>query len=50
MTTHTASERPRRGWRWAGFAAALLVLLLVFAAWLQPEMTMQMAQQIWSCF
>jgi hypothetical protein len=32
-----------------GFAAAA-VLLTVFLSYLQPEMAMQLAQQLWSCF
>ena len=30
--------------------AAALVLLAVFLAYLKPEMAMQLALQLWSCF
>ncbi len=60
MTTMTAAaprarprrwlRRRRRGWIWAGRLAAVGVLLLVFGAYRQPDMLMQMAQQLWSCF
>ncbi len=39
-----------RAWRWVGVAAGLIALLLVFSAYRQPDMMMQMAQQLWSCF
>ncbi len=39
-----------RFWRIAGWVAAIAALLLVFAAYRQPDMMMQMAQQLWSCF
>ncbi len=49
-----APGRPRpssaRHWRWVGWTATLFSLLLVFWAYRQPEMMMQMAQQLWSCF
>lgn len=47
---HRHGTRRRRAWIWAGRAGALLALLLVFAAWHQPDMLMQTAQQLWSCF
>jgi hypothetical protein len=39
---------PSSRWLWRG--AAALALALVFAAYLQPEMAMQLANQVWSCF
>jgi hypothetical protein len=36
--------------RLAVWAAAAVVLLAVFAAYLHPDMAMQVAQQLWSCF
>ena len=32
------------------WAAAAGVLLLVFAAYLRPEIAMTLANQLWSCF
>lgn len=37
----------RRGVAWA---AAGAVLLLVFAAYLKPELAMTLANQLWACF
>ncbi len=37
----------RRALVWAG---AIGVLLLVFAAYLRPEVAMTLANQLWSCF
>lgn len=37
----------RRGLAWA---AAGLVLLLVFAAYLKPDLAMTLANQLWACF
>lgn len=31
-------------------AAAAAALLLVFAAWLRPDMVMTLATQLWNCF
>lgn len=45
-----ASRLPRRLLLGAAAALALLVLLLVFAAYLQPAMAFQLAQQLWACF
>lgn len=45
-----ASRLPRRLLHGAAAALALLVLLLVFAAYLQPAMAFQQAQQLWACF
>lgn len=39
--------RPRRLLAW-GLAAALL--LLVFAAYLRPDLAMTLANQLWACF
>jgi hypothetical protein len=30
--------------------AALLLLLLVFASYLRPELAMTLANQLWNCF
>jgi len=34
----------------AGYAAATLALLAVFAAYLRPEVAVDLASRIWSCF
>ncbi len=39
--------KARRALAWAAAAAALL---LVFAAWLRPDMVMALATQLWNCF
>jgi hypothetical protein len=44
----TRSSRP--WWRWLARAAALLVLLLVFAWYAQPAMVAELARQLWNCF
>lgn len=36
--------------RWAWRAAALIALLLVFASYLQPDLMLQVATQVWNCF
>ena len=36
--------------RTLGGAAAALVLLAVFAAYLAPEMALTLAMQVWNCF
>ena len=33
-----------------GWAAAALVLALVFAAYLRPDLAMTLANQLWACF
>ncbi|MFO1333573.1 MAG: hypothetical protein U1E80_00625 [Piscinibacter sp.] len=38
---------PRRIAAWAAVAAALL---LVFAAYLKPDLMMTLANQLWACF
>ncbi len=37
----------RRGLAWAAAAA---VLLLVFAAYLRPDLAFSLANQLWACF
>ena len=37
----------RRGLAWAGVG---LTLLLVFAAYLRPDVAFMLATQLWSCF
>jgi hypothetical protein len=41
------NTRARRGLAWA---AAAVVLLLVFAAYLRPDLVVTLANQIWNCF
>ena len=36
--------------RWTWRIAALFALALVFASYLQPDMMLQLANQIWNCF
>jgi hypothetical protein len=36
--------------RWTWRAAALLALGLVFASYLQPDLVLKLATQIWNCF
>jgi hypothetical protein len=36
--------------RWTWRIAALIALALVFASYLQPDLVMQLATQVWSCF
>lgn len=36
--------------RWAWRVAALLVLLLVFASYFQPDLMLELATQLWNCF
>ena len=40
----------RIGTRLAAYCAALAVLLGVFALYLQPELMVSLAQQLWACF
>jgi hypothetical protein len=40
--------RPRR--TVVAWGAAAVVLLLVFAAYLRPELAMTLATQLWNCF
>ena len=36
--------------RAAGWIGASVALLLVFAAYLRPDVVLTLAQQLWSCF
>ena len=36
--------------RWFWRAAALVALGLVFASYLQPDMVVKLATQLWNCF
>ena len=38
------------GSRWTWRIAALMALALVFASYLQPDLVMQLATQVWNCF
>jgi hypothetical protein len=38
----------RTGWVWR--VVALLALGLVFAAYLQPDLMLDLANRLWSCF
>jgi hypothetical protein len=44
----------RAGWarlrRLAAYAIAIVVLLLVFLSYLNPDMLFTLATQVWSCF
>jgi hypothetical protein len=40
----------RRGARIAMWAAALLTLAAVFAAYLDPHVMVSLANQLWACF
>jgi hypothetical protein len=40
----------QRASRWGWGAAALAALALVFASYLQPDMMVQLATQLWNCF
>lgn len=43
--------KPVQGWkRAAAWAAALVALSLVFAAYLQPQLMVELANQLWACF
>jgi hypothetical protein len=39
----------RRAWRWAAWSGGALVLALVFASWLRPDMMFAVLTQAWSC-
>ena len=39
--------KPRRALAWG---AAAVVLLLVFAAYLRPDVAVTLANQLWNCF
>jgi hypothetical protein len=36
--------------RWLGGAAVAIALGLVFASYLEPDMMVQLATQLWNCF
>ena len=36
--------------RWAWRAGALATLAVVFASYLQPDLVLQLATQLWNCF
>jgi len=36
--------------RVAAWTAAVVILLLVFAAYLRPDLAVTLANQIWNCF
>ncbi|WP_259372725.1 hypothetical protein [Piscinibacter koreensis] len=36
--------------RWLGGVAAVAVLAAVFASYLQPELVVELATQVWNCF
>ena len=44
------SRVTRHGARLAAYAAALVILLCVFALYLRPEFMVTLAQQVWACF
>ena len=49
----TATSPPQRApawWRWAATALALVVLLLVFALYGNPDFMVMLADQMWACF
>ena len=49
----TANSPPQRApawWRWAATALALVVLLLVFALYGNPDFMVMLANQMWACF
>jgi hypothetical protein len=41
---------PSPHWRWGAYAVATLVLALVFALYVQPDMMVTLAAQLWACF
>jgi hypothetical protein len=42
--------KPMSPSRWAWGATALIALGLVFLSYLQPDLVVQLANQVWSCF
>jgi hypothetical protein len=49
-----AAQRPVRRLSWGGRvlvgAAVAAVLALVFASWLDPDLMVTFANQVWACF
>jgi hypothetical protein len=45
-----STNRSKSWGRWLGWAAALIVLALVFAWYAQPAMMLELATQLWNCF
>ena len=39
-----------RRWRWPAYGLAAVVLGLVFALYVQPDMMVTLAGQLWACF
>ncbi len=48
MTTGSRHSHPRL--RLAGWATAAALLLLVFAAYLDPHLAVDLAGRLWACF
>lgn len=48
MTGHRINRR--RLTRLAGYGGGAIVLALVFAAYLQPDLMVDLANRVWSCF
>jgi hypothetical protein len=44
------SRRARRGWQTLAVGAALLALLAVFGAYLDPHLMADLANRVWACF
>ncbi|MBP6305280.1 MAG: hypothetical protein KAY73_03395 [Giesbergeria sp.] len=49
-TATSPPQRPPAWWRWAATALALVVLLLVFALYGNPDFMVMLANQMWACF
>ena len=49
-TSTSAPERAPIWRRWAAAALALVVLLLVFALYGNPDFMVMLADQMWACF
>lgn len=39
-----------RPWRWLGWLGVMAVLATVFVAYLRPELALDLAGRLWSCF
>ena len=51
MTEEKLTSTFSPAWRrWAGAALALVVLLLVFALYGNPDFMVMLADQMWACF